>query len=611
MGDKGNNGKESTSSKAIIEALDTYNLHHSDHPGLEKLNQRDEKEKVMQFLMGLNDSYAAIRGQILLMQPLPDTRRVYSLILQQEKQVEVSLNCGNMNHHAMIVGQNSKTTQAHQEQKQKAQLHCSYCNRDNHSIEKCFYLHGFPVGHKFHGKNMKPFNQRSSNANNVKVAPETTTKFVSIDDGPRLTTDEYNQLIAMIRKTNEGNTQIFTNTTGNIKSSSKVNLAASGLCWIIDSGATDHVASSVELLESKRISGTTTIGLPNGSQAHIESIGSLRISPDIEIDDVLRVPEFKVNLLSVSKLTRALKCIVIFSPDFCVVHDATTRKTIGLGKQHNGLYYLTQDQNPALAHTIRKHSNLWHQRLGHPSSSPLQILSKSIRAIYFDSKHAVLDPKWQKAMDAELSALDQNRTWTLTPLPFGHRPIGCKWVYKIKYNSDGTVERYKARLVAKGFTQREGIDYKETFAHVAKLATVRCLLAVAAVRNWSLHQLDVQNAFLHGDLLEEVYMQLPPGMHSHRQGEIPLVCRLNKSLYGLKQASRSWFQKFSTAIQQDGFRQSKADYSLFTKVSGNSFTAVLIYVDDMIITGNDDSTIAALKESLRTKFRIKDLGQLR
>lgn len=131
------------------------------------------------------------------------------------------------------------------------------------------------------------------------------------------------------------------------------------------------------------------------------------------------------------------------------------------------------------------------------------------------------DPKWLAAMNYEIKALEDNRTCSLVPLPLGHRPIGCKWVYKIKYHSDGTIERYKARIVAKGFTQREGIDYKKTFAPVAKLVTVRCLLSIAAVCDWPLHQIDVQNAFLHGELLEEVYMLPPPGYR--RPGE-QMVC---------------------------------------------------------------------------------------
>ena len=212
-------------------------------------------------------------------------------------------------------------------------------------------------------------------------------------------------------------------------------------------------------------------------------------------------------------------------------------------------------------------------------------------------------------MAVELHALQQNHTWTLTPLPSDHHPIGCKLVYKIKHNSNGIIEWYKALLVAKGFTQCEGIDYKETFSPMAKLTTIWCLLVVVVVRHWSLHQMDVQNAFLHGDFLEEVYMQLPPSFH--RQEETPMVCWLNKSLYGLKQASHSWFQKFYTTIQQDGFHQSRVDYSLFTKIFGNSFTDVLIYVDDIIITDNYENVIAALKKSLHTKFRIKDLVQLR
>ncbi|CAL2241744.1 unnamed protein product [Prunus armeniaca] len=217
-------------------------------------------------------------------------------------------------------------------------------------------------------------------------------------------------------------------------------------------------------------------------------------------------------------------------------------------------------------------------------------------------------PQSRMALATPSLALEENNTWSLVPLLAGHHPIGCKWVFNIKYNSDGSIERYKARLVAKGFTQREGIDYTETFAHVAKFITVRCLLTIAYVRNGPLHQMDVHNAFLHGNLHEEVYMLPPP--RYRRQGE-HTVCRLHKSLYGLKQASRSWFRKFSSAIQNIGFFQSKAYYSMFTQTHGKSFTVILLYVDDMIITGNDDDAIRDLKHFLSTCFQIKDLGPLK
>lgn len=223
-------------------------------------------------------------------------------------------------------------------------------------------------------------------------------------------------------------------------------------------------------------------------------------------------------------------------------------------------------------------------------------------------RQAVQFSQWRDAMQREIDALEANHTWSLVPLPSGQRAISSKWVYKIKYNPDGTIERYKARLVARGYTQIEGVDFHETFAPVAKLVTVRCLLAVAVVRQWHIHQLDVNNAFLHGDLEEDVYMQIPQGFA--RKGETR-VCKLHKSLYGLRQASRNWYSKFTHAVTSLGYSQSAADPSLFTFTSQSSFVAVLVYVDDVIVTGNDLVRIDALKQYLDDQFKIKNLGPLK
>ncbi|CAM8886686.1 unnamed protein product [Rhodiola kirilowii] len=153
---------------------------------------------------------------------------------------------------------------------------------------------------------------------------------------------------------------------------------------------------------------------------------------------------------------------------------------------------------------------------------------------------ACKDKKWNDAMLAELKALESNQTWEVTDLPPGKNPVGSKWIYRIKRNSDGTIQRYKARLVARGFTQMEGLDYHETFAPVVKMNTVRTFLAVAVSKNWPLYQLDVDNAFLHGNLEEEVYMSFPPGFYKEEKAQ-GKVCKLLKSLYGLKQAPRQWF----------------------------------------------------------------------
>lgn len=150
---------------------------------------------------------------------------------------------------------------------------------------------------------------------------------------------------------------------------------------------------------------------------------------------------------------------------------------------------------------------------------------------------AFQDPKWVATMDSEHSALLRNKTWHLVPPPKGKNIIDCKWVYKIKKKADDMIDRYKARLVAKGYKQRYGIDYEDTFSPVVKAATICLILSIAVSKGWSLRQLDVQNAFLHGLLEEEVFMWQPPGYADKSHPNF--VCKLDKAIYGLKQAPRA------------------------------------------------------------------------
>ncbi|MCO5547509.1 hypothetical protein L7F22_000959 [Adiantum nelumboides] len=234
-------------------------------------------------------------------------------------------------------------------------------------------------------------------------------------------------------------------------------------------------------------------------------------------------------------------------------------------------------------------------------------------------------------MDKEIVALDVNQTWELVPLPEGKKAIGCKWVYKVKHNTDGTIERYKARVVAKGYAQTYGIDYEDTFALVAKMVTVRTVIAVAAAKRWFMHQMDVKNAFLQGELQEEVYVEKPLG---YEDGKQDYVCQLHKALYGLKQAPRAWHDRIieyllrigfcmshadhSHYVRQSdarfaliGFCMSHADHSLYVCQSDARFVLITIYVDDLIIVGDSEIEIEHVKGLLKKDFEMKDLGELR
>lgn len=221
---------------------------------------------------------------------------------------------------------------------------------------------------------------------------------------------------------------------------------------------------------------------------------------------------------------------------------------------------------------------------------------------------ALAEPCWKKAMDAELDAIRGNGTWEFAALPEGHRAIGLKWVYKVKRDPAGNVVKHKARLVAKGYSQRQGVDYDEVFAPVARMETVRLLLALAAHRGWSVHHMDVKSAFLNGDLQEEVYVHQPPGYVD--DGNEHAVLRLRKALYGLRQAPRAWNAKLDASLVSLGFERSPLEHAVYRRNTSVSTLLVGVYVDDLVITGSSDNDISAFKEEMQRLFAMSDLGLL-
>lgn len=214
--------------------------------------------------------------------------------------------------------------------------------------------------------------------------------------------------------------------------------------------------------------------------------------------------------------------------------------------------------------------------------------------------------KWQAAVREEMDSLERNQTWTLVKLPEGRVPITCKWLFKVKHNEGDEEDRYKARLVARGFSQKAGFDYAETYSPVARLDTVRVVLAVANEQRMAVHQMDVKTAFLNGHLEEEIYMTQPEGFERGKQ----LVCRLNRSLYGLKQASRAWNARFHSFVERLGFRRSSSDPCLYVKGRGCNQVILVLYVDDLLVVGRQLKAVEVVKRCLANEFEMTDIGEV-
>ncbi|KAG5555708.1 hypothetical protein RHGRI_006375 [Rhododendron griersonianum] len=375
---------------------------------MKHLNEREEKVRLGQFLFGLNGSYSTVRGHIMMMQPLLTVKHAYSLLCEEEKQRGLVEHKSIDQTHAMHVKthphfkQQGADTQRHADsrpwtsssksQGSKKPLLCSYCDGTTHTVERCYYLIGFPIGHKLHGKDVQPPNRnRKIAANQIGTEPShvsTKTAHTS-DPSIQFTPEELSQIKAFFCNGKNPPCANYAGISTPFCSSSTLQ-NSKYINWIIDSGATNHIASSITSASCVPIS--SQVSLPNGSHAKITGVGSTHLLHDLHVKDVLCVPSFHMNLLSVSQLTSDLNCSIQFFPTFCILQDLATKRMIGLGKQHKGLYYLVPlseelSPSPASHHVSSPSDITWHQRLGHPSKGPSFFLSKQIPSFMFASQH--------------------------------------------------------------------------------------------------------------------------------------------------------------------------------------------------------------------------------
>ncbi|KAL0395458.1 UNVERIFIED_CONTAM: Retrovirus-related Pol polyprotein from transposon RE1 [Sesamum latifolium] len=586
-----------------------------------------EASQLIQFLTGLNESYDNIRNQILVLDPLPHVNKAFSMVLRVERQRQVNMGSVDTGDTSALLGRKSdyrgatgyKPNIKIKGQIDKWNLICEHCNKSGHGKNTCFKLYGVPDWYK----ELSDQKRRTGNGGRAYATSEmTSVRGGSVDTSVintrgNLVTELMEALKMIQAKTPQDPVHVhFAQGDEMAGISLNTNRDTSNLgTWIVDTGATNHMCGDIVAFHSLNTLITPiTITLPDNSVTQATQSGTIHLSVSLVLKNVLLVPSFKFNLLSVSQLCRFNSVCFLFLTSKCILQDLKTKHVLAIGKQVGRLYYLDRNSfvSIPISHCNASHIacsssssmyTLWHQRLGHPNLSVLSHISVlQLNDINKDTAKGKVE--WENTVAEELNALEQNHTWDLVDLPNGQRAIGCKWVFKVKLKPDGSVDRYKARLVAKGYNQVEGVDYIDCFSPVAKAVTVRTLLTVASGFAWPIHQIDINNAFLHGFLDEDIYM-LPPEGSSIPAGK---VCKLRRSLYGLKQASRQWNQELTSKLLGYGFIQSPHEHCLFIKHFASNILVLLVYVDDVLVTGTSESQIIDIKHFLDKEVTIKVMG---
>ncbi|GKD22240.1 retrovirus-related pol polyprotein from transposon TNT 1-94 [Tanacetum coccineum] len=601
----------------------------------------DTISKLMQFLMRLNDDFEAVRNQILSMDPLPNLNKAYYIVQQVKKQKQVTQqttdptafyanNRGNQSARRDSRSEGRNETKGQGSEKKV----CTNCNQEGHLFEQCFespymdkethfdfeYEHGMKGDKDLSTKKVLAVGEGCNNLYICKPSSTfTSAKSTSIPAFSSFANKKIvnNECLAYLRKLGivHQKSMVYTPQQNAVVERKHRHLLDTARALKFHSGLLDKfwgdcVLTATYLINKmpmKIIDWKTPFEMLHDNEDVPNAIHDTSVGENVS-NDVEGVSNTEENVVP----NTPDKTVPNIPPP-APTQVPNTRKSLRTSSQPVWLkdFVLPKHRAGMVAANASNNKQLIYQLFQtqdfeqYPNDYVASLANVLAIPEPVSYSQAISNSEWVEAMNKELQALETNNTWTLNELPDGHKAISSKWVYKIKFYPDESVDKYKARLVIRGFSQKEGLDYKHTFSPVAKAVIVRVLIAIATTKGWPLHKLDVNNAFLHGFVDEEIYMKPPEGYTKAGVGQ---VCRLNKSLYGLKQAFMQWNHELSNFLVSLGFVQSKHDYSLFVRVQGTQFTAVLVYVDDILLTGNSAQVICDTKASLDKKFTIKDWG---